>query len=243
MRCCDVDKLWDEMRGATERREEVAAHLRSCPPCQELYEQYEGIAYCLTCLPPPLPPADLVPKIIEHIRSNVKSALSDNVAKVGSPLGTVFIAFRDDRITALALDRGEGDEATVQRIKRRLGRGVVPSSAPGWVCETLQNFFSRHVADLDRVDISDLTPFEQATLRATAQIPAGETRSYGWVARAIGHPKAARAVGRVMARNPVPLLYPCHRVVDSEGTLHHYEYGIDVKARILELEGCRSYKR
>ena len=81
------------------------------------------------------------------------------------------------------------------------------------------------------------------TLRATAKIPAGEVRSYSWVAAEMGQPKAARAVGGVMARNPVPLLYPCHRVVDCEGRLHNYEYGIDVKARILELEGCNTYKR
>jgi len=244
MRCCDVEKMWDEMRDAVEsRREEIVAHLRICPPCQELYEQYEGIAYCLTCLPPPLPPATLVPKIIEHIRTSEKGATPDSVAKIASPLGAIFVAFRATGITYLALDRGESDEAAFQRIKRRLGRAIVPSSAPSWVTETIGVFFRKHVSDLARVDISDLTPFEQATLRATAQIPPGEVRSYGWVAKAIGQPKAARAVGRVMARNPVPLLYPCHRVVDSAGSLHNYEYGIDVKARILELEGCHSYKR
>lgn len=242
MRCCDVEKLWDELRGTAPSRE-VVAHLRACPPCQELYEQYEGIAYCLTCLPPPQPPADLVPKIIEHIRSSVRSAIPDNVAKLESPIGTLYVAFRDTGITAVVLDRGEGDEATLQRMKRRLGRSVVPSGAPAWVSEVLRAFFSDHVADLSRVDISDLTAFEQETLRATASIPAGEVRSYGWVAAAAGHPKAARAVGQVMARNPVPLLYPCHRVVDSAGQLHRYEYGVDVKARILEIEGCRSYKR
>ena len=53
MRCCDVEKLWDDMRDALQpHREAVIKHLRACPPCQELYEQYEGIAYCLTCLPP-----------------------------------------------------------------------------------------------------------------------------------------------------------------------------------------------
>jgi len=242
MRCCDVDRLWDEVRDAG-ASEELTAHLRACPPCQELYEQYEGIAYCLTCLPPPLPSPDLVPKIIEHIRSSVKSAVPDNVAKVDSPLGPIYVAFRDRGITYIALDRGEGDETPLHRIKRRLARGVVPSQAPSWVTDTLHAFFRNHVANLERVDISDLTPFEQATLRATAQIPAGEVRSYGWVANAIGQPKAARAVGRVMARNPVPLLYPCHRVVNSAGTLHNYEYGLEIKARILELEGCRSYKR
>jgi methylated-DNA-[protein]-cysteine S-methyltransferase len=160
-----------------------------------------------------------------------------------SPLGLLFVAFRESGITYVALDRGEGDEAAFQRIKARLGRSVIPSTAPGWVSDTLSAFFNTHVTNFERVDISALTPFEQATLRATAKIPAGEVRSYGWVAAAIGQPNAARAVGGVMARNPVPLLYPCHRVVDCEGRLHNYEYGIDVKARILELEGCHSYKR
>ena len=243
MRCCDVEKLWDELRDEAGPRAEVTAHLRGCPPCQELYEQYEGIAYCLTCLPPPQPPLNLVPKIIEHIRTSVKSAVPDSVAKIDSPLGALYVAFRDSGITYVALDRGEGDEATLQSMKRGLGRGVVPSQAPAWVTETIATFFRDHRSNLDRVDISDLTPFEQATLHATAQIPAGETRSYGWVAQFIGHPKAARAVGRVMARNPVPLLFPCHRVVNSDGTLHNYEYGLEVKAQILELEGCRSFKR
>jgi O-6-methylguanine DNA methyltransferase len=244
MRCCDVEKLWDDMRDALQpHREAVIKHLRACPPCQELYEQYEGIAYCLTCLPPPEPPATLVPKIIEHIRSAVKATVPESVAKIASPLGVLYVAFRESGITYVALDRGEGDETAFQRIKSRLGRSVVPSTAPAWVNETLSAFFRSHVSHLDRVDISDLTPFEQATLRATATIPAGEVRSYGWVAATMGQPNAARAVGGVMARNPVPLLYPCHRVVDCEGRLHNYEYGIEVKARILELEGCRSYKR
>ena len=244
MRCCDVEKLWDDMRDALQpHREAVIKHLRACPPCQELYEQYEGIAYCLTCLPPPEPPATLVPKIIDHIRSAVKATVPESVAKIASPIGLLYVAFRESGITYVALDRGEGDETAFQRIKARLGRSVVGSMAPAWVNETLNAFFRSHVSHLERVDISELTPFEQATLRATATIPAGEVRSYGWVAATMGQPNAARAVGGVMARNPVPLLYPCHRVVVCEGRLHNYEYGIDVKARILELEGCRSYKR
>ena len=84
---------------------------------------------------------------------------------------------------------------------------------------------------------AELTPFEQSALRAAATIPPGEVRSYGWVARAIGQPTAVRAVGRAMARNPVALLYPCHRVVDANGALHQYAYGVEVKARLLEMEG------
>jgi methylated-DNA-[protein]-cysteine S-methyltransferase len=55
----------------------------------------------------------------------------------------------------------------------------------------------------------------------------------------IGRPRAARAVGRVMARNPLPLLFPCHRVVDSSGELHDYFYGLEMKAKLLQMEGYR----
>jgi methylated-DNA-[protein]-cysteine S-methyltransferase len=239
MRCCDVEALWDDLRdGGEVNRKHVLLHLRSCPPCQQLYEQYEGIAYCLTCLPIVEPPRDLVPKIIEHIEATVRSARKpDCVAKVDSPVGTLYIAFRSTGITAVALDRGEGDESALEQISRRLRRGVVISGAPAWVSETLNTFFRTHLPDYDRVDISDLSPFEQSALRAAAQIPPGEVRSYSWIAEKIGAPNAASAVGRVMARNPVRMLYPCHRVVDAAGHLHNYGYGLDVKARILELEG------
>ena len=131
MRCCDVEKLWDDMRDALEpQRKQIIKHLRECPPCQELYEQYEGIAYCLTCLPPPEPSATLVPRIIDHIRTAVKATVPDSVAKMNSPLGLLFVAFRESGITYVALDRGEGDEAVFQRITARLGRSVVPSTAP-----------------------------------------------------------------------------------------------------------------
>jgi methylated-DNA-[protein]-cysteine S-methyltransferase len=90
---------------------------------------------------------------------------------------------------------------------------------------------------MSRVDISQLSDFEQAALRKAAQIPPGQVRSYGWIAREIGHPQAARAVGQAMARNPVALFFPCHRVVDASGALHNYGYGVEMKARLLQMEG------
>jgi methylated-DNA-[protein]-cysteine S-methyltransferase len=244
MRCADVERLWDEMReGVQPRREHVLAHLRGCAVCQEIYRENEGIAYCLTCLPLVEPPSSMVPKILDHIKSTVKIVAPDSVATVESPIGTLFVAFRHTGITAIAIDRGEGDEAVVTRLQRRLGRGVIPSQAPQWVRDTVEAFFRTHRPDLDKVDITELTTFEQSALRAAATIPPGEVRSYGWVAEAIGQPTAARAVGRAMARNPVPLLYPCHRVVDATGALHQYAYGVEVKARILELEGYHPARR
>jgi O-6-methylguanine DNA methyltransferase len=238
MRCCDVERLWDEMReGIEPRREHVLAHLRGCPECQEIYRENEGIAYCLTCLPPVEPPQSLFPKILEHITTTVKIVIPDSLVTLESPIGKLYVAFRHSGITAVALDRGEGDEAVVTRLQRRLGRGLIPSQVPQWVADTVAAYFRTHTTDLERIDITELTPFEQSALRAAATIPPGEVRSYGWVARAIGQPTAVRAVGRAMARNPVALLYPCHRVVDANGALHQYAYGVEVKARLLEMEG------
>jgi methylated-DNA-[protein]-cysteine S-methyltransferase len=243
MRCSDVERLWDEMReGVEPAREHVLAHLRGCSECQEVYRKNEGIAYCLTCLPVVEPPQSLVPKILEHIKATVKIAPPDSLARVDSPLGTLFVAFRHTGITAVALDGGEGEEAIVARLQRRLGRGLILSSSPPqWVSDTVAAYFREHKTDLERVDISELTPFEQSALKAAATIPPGEVRSYGWIAETIGQPSAARAVGRALARNPVLLLYPCHRVVDANGQLNQYACGgVETKARILELEGYRA---
>ena len=241
MRCSDVEALWDDMRAGIEPRSEHAvAHLRRCKDCQAVYEQYEGVAYCLTCLPIVEPPEHLVPRILDHIkalRNHYRSKLSDAVARVPSPLGDLWIAWRDTGITFVGLDRGDSEEEALASIERRLSRPLRRTEAPAWIREAVRDFFATWRADPSRLDISELSSFEQAALRKAAQIPPGEVRSYGWIAREIGHPQAARAVGQAMARNPVALLFPCHRVVDASGALHNYGYGVEVKARILQMEG------
>ena len=85
-------------------------------------------------------------------------------------------------------------------------------------------------------DITGMTPFERSVLETIYRIPAGKTMTYAEVARAAGKPKAARAVGNVMAKNPIAILLPCHRVLASNG-LGGYGGGLDMKARLLQLEG------
>ncbi|GAC1305853.1 MAG: hypothetical protein NVS2B3_05910 [Vulcanimicrobiaceae bacterium] len=232
------------MRGGVEpRSEHVVAHLRRCKTCQDSFEQFEGVAYCLTCLPIVEPPQSLVPKILDHIRSlrsHFRSSVADSYARVASPLGDLYIAWRDAGITFVGIDRGEDAEAARTLIETRLRHPIRASEPPEWVVDAVRRFFTTWRVDLERIDISELSVFEQAALRKAAQIPPGEVRSYGWIAREIGHPQAARAVGQVMARNPVALFFPCHRVVDSSGTLHNYAYGVAFKARILEMEGYRT---
>lgn len=238
MRCSDLIRMWDDLRegGTAPPREAVLEHLRKCRHCQEAYREYEGVAYCLTCLPIVEPPTGLVPKILEHIKS-LRPASPDMFAHVRSPLGDLMVVFRERGITALAICSDEAETSLCESIGRRLRRDLVPAEAPQWVVDVIETYFRTFDADRGRVDISELSEFEQAALRKAAEIPAGEVRSYGWIAKELGQPQAARAVGQVMARNPVPLLYPCHRVVDANGALHNYAYGVAIKARILAMEG------
>ncbi len=87
------------------------------------------------------------------------------------------------------------------------------------------------------VDLSELTEFQQAVLRKAAEIPPGQLRPYGWIAREIGKPGATRAVGSALNRNPVPVIIPCHRVGRSDGTVGQYAYGPEMKRALLSHEG------
>ena len=89
------------------------------------------------------------------------------------------------------------------------------------------------------VDLDSPTPFQREVLNRLRSIPRGETRSYGWMAAAVGKPSsAARAVGAAVGANPIPLWLPCHRVVASDGTLHGFGGGLTMKRKLLELEGA-----
>jgi methylated-DNA-[protein]-cysteine S-methyltransferase len=88
------------------------------------------------------------------------------------------------------------------------------------------------------LDLRRIRPFTQRVLEAAREIPRGQTRSYWWLAVRVGDPHAARAVGQVMARNPFPLIVPCHRVVRRDGSLGGFGGGPDLKRCLLALEGC-----
>lgn len=112
----------------------------------------------------------------------------------------------------------------------------------------LQEFFAgRRAFFTVPVDLAGLPSFQGKVLRATAGIPFGESRSYGWLAERIGHPRAVRAVGTALGRNPVPFIVPCHRIVRADGSLGGYGLGLPMKRSLLLLErttplyeGCSS---
>ena len=111
----------------------------------------------------------------------------------------------------------------------------------GDLMERVRAYFGGHkVAFPDELDLSEATPFQREVWEITRLIPYGETRSYTWVAEQIKKPGAVRAVGQALARNPLPVIIPCHRVLNIDGKLGGYSGGTEIKKRLLFLEASTS---
>ena len=165
------------------------------------------------------------------------TGLADRYVQRESVVGAVFVAFGASGVTrcGLASDPAAFEGSYVQAF----GRPVVAVKAapPGLEAGIDRAIASGRPGTL-AVDLSRLSDFQQQVLLKTAQIPAGEVRPYGWVAREIGRPGAVRAVGTALAGNPVPLVIPCHRVVRSDGRLGRYSLGDATNKRhLLGSEG------
>jgi methylated-DNA-[protein]-cysteine S-methyltransferase len=100
-----------------------------------------------------------------------------------------------------------------------------------------QALAGRKASGLPPLDLSPGTAFQQSVWRALQGIPAGATRSYGEIARAVGSPRASRAVGQACGANPIPVLIPCHRALAAGGKLGGFSGGLDWKRRLLQREG------
>ena len=163
---------------------------------------------------------------------------------LGSPLGPLWVAIGPKGVTTIHYG-SEPSENELRRLVRVYGPGVVPdhkrSSA---LARELDQYFNgrRHEFNID-VDLSGLTPFQTKILVATAQIPFGAVSTYQQIARRAGNEKASRAAGGALKHNPIPIVVPCHRVVGSNGALVGYAGGLDVKRRLLAIEGADVAKR
>ncbi len=133
----------------------------------------------------------------------------------------------------------QSPEEAVEELTPQLNRSFLDPAAVAVVREGLMAFFDGDRTALAEIalDLEGAPPFHRAAWEACRQIPLGETRSYAWLASAAGRPRAYRAAGQAMARNRVPLVVPCHRVIGSSGGLHGYGAGgLIVKERLLRAE-------
>jgi len=157
-----------------------------------------------------------------------------------SPLGDLWIAVSEHGLAAVEWSQDEADFGIY--LTKRFKRPVQPDfekAAPALhqLGEYLRG--ARKVFDLP-IDWSLLRLFQRQVLQIVFAIPYGQTRTYGDIAHEIGNPKAARAVGRANATNPMPLVVPCHRVIGGDGKLHGYGggEGLPTKEWLLKMEGA-----
>jgi methylated-DNA-[protein]-cysteine S-methyltransferase len=155
-----------------------------------------------------------------------------------SPIGPLLLAATDRGVCRISF-RGDA-EAELDALARTHGVRVLRSAPPVEpVRRELDDYFEGRRRTFDvAVDTSVLPSFQQLVLEELARVPYGEVATYGGLAAKIGKPRAARAVGGALNRNPIPIVLPCHRVVGSTGSLVGYAGGLERKRALLELEGA-----
>jgi len=162
------------------------------------------------------------------------------LARIDSPLGPLVAGAVDEGVCLLEFNDRRMLEAQLATLRRLFRRPILPGRHPHLdrLREELAEYFAGRRTSFGVPLAIPGTPFQQRVWAALRRIPHGETLGYGELARAIGAPRAVRAVGRANGLNRVAIVVPCHRVVAGDGTLGGYGGGLWRKARLLELERC-----
>jgi methylated-DNA-[protein]-cysteine S-methyltransferase len=170
---------------------------------------------------------------------NPRTKTEKGVTACQTAFGWVGIAWSDQGLVAVTLP-----QPTEAEVMSGLpaARGLDPDQAPGLdleiLTDKLQRYFDGEAIVFDEpLDPTIGTRFQQRVWAITRAIPRGQTRTYGQIAREAGSPGAARAVGQAMARNPWPVIVPCHRVVGHDGGLTGFGGGLGMKRQMLTMEG------
>ena len=229
MSCDIVLELLDAFRtGELTRRKAqvVTRHLAVCESCTRDLAAIQGLAGRAAGMRIAAPGT---------ILAGVQAAPGDGYGEVETELGRVWVGFNARGITMVDLaakDAASFEETYRRRLGRRVGRRQVPEP----YSRALQETASDAPAAVP-VDLSNAGSFERDVLLLLRRIPRGEVRPYTWLAREAGRPKAVRAAGNACARNPIPLLLPCHRVVPIQGGVGNYGFGSAFKRDLLRREG------
>jgi methylated-DNA-[protein]-cysteine S-methyltransferase len=155
-----------------------------------------------------------------------------------SPVGELLVATTDRGVCRISFD--PEPERAIEELAKTFGVRVLRSSRPlQRPRRELDEYFDgrRREFELD-VDLVSVPSFQQRVLAELRLVPYGQTDTYGGLAARIGRPRAARAVGGALNRNPVPIVVPCHRVVGASGSLVGYAGGLERKEKLLTLEGA-----
>lgn len=158
---------------------------------------------------------------------------------VESPCGPLLcVVGEDGAVIRIEFENGRDAQKLTRKLAAEGFRVVEDAGHTAEVRRQLEQYFAGERQTFDLFLTPKGTPFEQTVWTELSRIPYGETRSYAEIARAIGRPGAARAVGRANGANPIPIVVPCHRVIGANGSLTGFGGGLDVKSRLLEIEGA-----
>ena len=153
-----------------------------------------------------------------------------------SPLGKVLVAATERGVSAVYL--GEAQDKLIRELREEYPRAEISAAAghsQRWVREIVQRIEGRPAQEDLPLDLQ-ATAFQRRVWQELQRIPRGSTRTYSQVARALGQPRAVRAVARACATNPVSVVVPCHRVVREDGNLAGYRWGLARKEQLLAAE-------
>lgn len=179
--------------------------------------------------------ADARERLIARARREHLVTLGYSV--LDSPLGPLWTAVGPRGVATISYGQ-EPDTRELRRLVAVFGPGIVPDrKRTDEVARELDQYFAGKRREFDvAADLTGLTPFYRAILRATARVPYGKVTTYRDVARRAGNERASRAAGGALSWNPIPIVVPCHRVVATDGSLGGYAGGLDAKRRLLALE-------
>jgi O-6-methylguanine DNA methyltransferase len=169
--------------------------------------------------------------------------MNRDVGQVGlailhTTLGWVGMAASEAGLRHLTLPRETEGEARAELQQAGPEGKWLPEGELAELEDSLRRYFAGEPVDFGSIplDLPSGTAFQRAAWTACQSIPRGEVRTYRWLAETVGSPRASRAIGQAMAANPIPIVIPCHRVVGADGSLTGFGGGLDMKARLLELE-------
>jgi methylated-DNA-[protein]-cysteine S-methyltransferase len=189
------------------------------------------------------PPSPMAEEALQTLRSGVSKGGAEVAfyARIANtPVGELLVAKTSRGLAALAFSHCE--KGFLDELESRTGlRAHYSPTELENETAVIEQYLGgeRHSIDLN-VDLRGLTDFQRMVLRTVSEVPRGEVITYGELAKRIRKPRAARAVGQALGRNPIPIVIPCHRVIASDGTLGGYsgERGIATKEALLKLEGA-----
>lgn len=140
-----------------------------------------------------------------------------------SPIGTLYLIFNGKFLNGLSFTK------PYEIVKKY--------DTSSMIKEELKEYFENGREEFtQKTAFIKGTEFERKVWLTLREIPYGETRTYRWLAGRLGRPSAWRAVGKALSRNPLPIIFPCHRIIESDGSIGGYSAGVDIKRRLLDFE-------